>query len=234
MNQKNSVLAYFELFCDFNKINSITAKLSDFQNLFLVKFCHSVIGALNFLRVFVRPALFRAWASAPAFLCGIFVVFAESANKKMMWIYAKPIIAVVQYAHSLWNFTLKHNPRKPVRFNIFPIYKNPAISVLINAKWTLKAICFNFTIRPLHFFVGFNSSKEVFGFVGNLFALRKNLRKIIHFIFLFCQRAKAAFRACSEVLAFDFPVPALPPFRPSSTACLFFMPQSSATACACQ
>ena len=227
MNTVNGCLAHIEHSSNLASFSANGNKPSYFKNFFRIKLC--------------RWVGFSFWHIRSQFFDFIHVVIKRSSKEKVIWIYAGPVIAMMANKKAVWNLSEVRHPCKPMRINRNGGKIEHSISTNFVAKPFPASSCpvdKNALIKPKNIFYRWRANRFYFHFEASIF-----------------QRASAAFRACSDVLAFAFPVPALPPLRPRATACLFFtspttspltmLPsfgsliifirkQFTATACACQ
>lgn len=179
-----------------------------------------------FIREFAHSVLFPAGTFLAALFLLIFIVLLNGSNKQVLRVHARWVVALVANAKMFWNHSKVDHPRNPVclrhdlKFSAASgnlqntISKRQLCGLPIPA---IAIICFS-RKPPKSFQLFWGKLIDKSGIVSkNLFG------GCAHFASSFFQRASAAFRACFAVLAFAFPVPALPPLRPRATACLFFI-----------
>lgn len=87
----NCVLGDAETFANFAKLHPIGAQFANEANVIFCKFCDGVRFALT------------ACIAVSAFGRHILVIFGTSAEKKMMRVYARTVVAFVAHIQPLWN-----------------------------------------------------------------------------------------------------------------------------------
>lgn len=96
--RRNSASACVKLFSHFSPQNSARMKQSDFPHDGISQYRLAV--TLSFLGAY-KPSFFHRVSN----------IISACSEKKMVWVYARSIVAFVTRKQSLWNWTVSQNPR---------------------------------------------------------------------------------------------------------------------------
>lgn len=136
-NVLNSANGYIEFICQYFNWYSISSFFSDFKNLGFFQDSRFVFSAFKIsISVFLHP---------------VSNIIQLSTNKQMRWFHTSRIVAVMKYAHPVWDWAIYDFIRDSMRLVRFAIIRNIPVSFIIKTTNPFPAGFGFFNFRPKSF-----------------------------------------------------------------------------------